>query len=249
MSPLASLLAPGQTLRQLDDGLFSAFAEDDPRAATEYDSAAVGYDLLIGNPLYNRILWGVWPSTYAAFCDEALRSATDGPMLDAGCGTLVFTAEQYLRHADRPAVLVDNSLGMLRRARARLLRGTRAMPEHIALLQADLLGLPFAPGSFATSACWGVLHLFEEPEVVVRELARVTAENGEVHCTSLVADRPLGGRYLGMLSKRGIAAAPKTSSQLRAGLSEAGFDAACRVVGNVAGLSLQVAPNVEEAAR
>jgi hypothetical protein len=48
------LLAPGRTLRQIDDGLPSAVAED--AAATTYDRRAALYDRVIGSAPYNRVV-------------------------------------------------------------------------------------------------------------------------------------------------------------------------------------------------
>src|SRR4051794_17000655 len=72
--------------------ILSALAPGEEGAA--YDRHAAVYDRVIGNPLYNRVVWSCPTSEYAEFAREAL-AAGDGPFLDAGCGTLVFTGDVY----------------------------------------------------------------------------------------------------------------------------------------------------------
>ncbi|MDQ4048315.1 MAG: class I SAM-dependent methyltransferase, partial [Actinomycetota bacterium] len=105
-------------------------------------------------------------------------AAGHGPFLDAGCGTLVFTAAAY--QASRPLVLVDRSLGMLRRAAERL-EGAPA-----ALVQADVLDLPFAPGRFATVACHAMLHVLDDPWAELAALHRQVAPGGRLFASMLV---------------------------------------------------------------
>jgi ubiquinone/menaquinone biosynthesis C-methylase UbiE len=236
MTLLDSLLAPDQTPREVEDGISSVLPEESPSANSSFDKAANGYDLLIGNPLYNRVCWGTWPSAYSAHCREALQSASEGPVLDAGCGTLISTAEEYLR-TDRPIVLLDSSLGMLLKARARLLKGRGSIPSHITLLQADVTDLPFRSASFTTVTCWGVLHLFDDPVPVAEQLGRVTATDGRIFTNSLVAGRQFGERYIRFLSTKGIMAPPMSSADLTELLAGAGFAPSCEVRGNMAFVS------------
>ncbi len=70
-----------------------------------FDDKAGYYDLLIGNPVYNRIMWGYSIKEFGSFCDATLRSSSEGWVLDAGCGSLVFTAGSYAAYRARPAVL------------------------------------------------------------------------------------------------------------------------------------------------
>ena len=83
-----------------------------------YDRKAAVYDRVVGARAYNRVIWGTSTTAYRKFASEALASGT-GPMLDAGCGSAVFTAGVY-RRASRPLVLVDRSIGMLVRAHGAL---------------------------------------------------------------------------------------------------------------------------------
>lgn len=184
-----------------------------------YDGRARLYDRLIGNRLYNRLAWGADPADYAAFAHEAARWGT-GPLLDAGCGTLVSTAQVHAV-SNRQTLLVDLSIDMLRAARDRLLSRTRQLPETIVLLQADITDLPFRNGSFGAILCPGMLHLFEEPEAITHELARVADGSARIFATSLVADRSISRGYLSLLHRAGEVARPRTATQLLARLNGA----------------------------
>lgn len=176
-----------------------------------YDRHARTYDRLIGNRFYNRLVWRASPASYTAFAAEAVADS-DGPMLDVGCGTAVFTAGCY-RSTERPVILVDRSGGMLDRAAKRL---AGAAPDRLALVQADLFNLPFRPGAFATVACYGLLHLFDDPGQVLRVLRSQLAPGGSLYATSLVAETRIGTHVLRLLHRSGETAAPRRENDLAA---------------------------------
>jgi ubiquinone/menaquinone biosynthesis C-methylase UbiE len=205
-------------LRDLGDGLRSAIADGD--AGAPYDRHARLYDRLIGNRLYNRALWGTSVADYAAFAAEAV-AASDGPLLDAGCGTAVFTADVYAG-TEREVVLVDRSVGMLRSAAQRLAPGTR-----VRFVQADLLELPFAPHRFATVACHGVLHVLDDPWAALRALCDQVAPGGALYASMLVTDRGgISGPYMHALHRRGEIASMRSADELAAAARELFGDAA-----------------------
>ena len=205
-------------LRDLGAGLHTAIADGD--AGAPYDRHAQLYDRLIGNRLYNRVLWGTSPADYAAFAAEAV-AASDGALLDAGCGTAVFTAAVYAR-TEREVVLVDRSVGMLRRAAQRLEPGPR-----VRYVQADLLALPFAPQSFATVACHGVLHVLDDPWTALAALSGQVAPGGALYASMLVTDRGgISGPYMRALSRRGEIASMRSAAELATAASELFGDAA-----------------------
>lgn len=177
-----------------------------------YDRRAALYDRVVGSAIYNRLLWGSSPRNYAAFALRAVHSGT-GPLLDAGSGSLVFTAESYAR-PERPLVLLDRSIGMLESARRRLHRAAGHIPDNVVLLQGDLRDLPFREGSFATVLSMGMLHLFEDVGDVMSELMRVAQPDAWLFLTSLVAERAIGRRYLALLHRAGEVARPRTPARL-----------------------------------
>lgn len=212
---LADLLLDAAAPHPAGGGLWSVLPPDEP--GQRYDRRAAAYDRVVGSGLYNRLLWGSSPRAYAAFATRAVRAGT-GPLLDAGCGSLVFTAAAYAR-TDRPLVLVDRSLGMLAAARDRLAATGGYRPDRVVLLQADLLHLPFRAAAFGTVLCMGMLHLFDDPAPVAAELARVAGPDGAVFMTSLLAERAVGRRYLSLLHRAGEVAAPRTQAALLAALA------------------------------
>jgi ubiquinone/menaquinone biosynthesis C-methylase UbiE len=131
-------------------------------------------------------------------------------LLDVGCGTALFTAASY-RSTGRPLVLVDRSLGMLTRAAARL---ADTDPDRVACMQADLFDLPFRPGAFATVACHGLLHLFDDPGRMLRVLHSQAAPGGSVYATSLLGQTPLARMVLRLLHRAGEAAPPRWENDL-----------------------------------
>jgi SAM-dependent methyltransferase len=210
-----SLTSPAREARP---GILSVLPPNDEGA--HYDARAAAYDRVVGSPLYNRLLWSTSASGYHAFARAALASGT-GPVLEAGCGSAVFTARAYVE-SDRPAVLVDRSIGMLEAARDRLAAaGGGTHPPHVTLLQADLFDLPFERGAFGSVLSMGMLHLFEDASEVVRPLDRVRAEGGSLHLSGLVAETPVGKRYLALLHRSGEVATPRRFAEVRAGVEAA----------------------------
>jgi ubiquinone/menaquinone biosynthesis C-methylase UbiE len=209
------LLRPDQPLRAAPSGIWSTLPAADEAAS--YDRIAAGYDALIGNPLYNRIVWGCPTSRYADAARREIAQAGPGPILDAGCGSLVFTAGPY---ADAPLdrmVLLDRSMVMLQRGQRRLPGG--------AFVQGDGLALPFAGGVFDTVMAWGMLHIFGSQAPFLAELERVAAPGARIALSALVlSNRGLGDRVLGMLHKNGEVAVPETGAAAARAFAER-FDA------------------------
>lgn len=199
-----SLLAPGRTLRPVRTPVVSALSAGDEGA--RYDRRAAAYDRLIGSRLYNRLAWGTSPSQYAAFAAEAV-AARGGRLLDAGCGTATFTAAAY-REARRPLVLIDRSVDMLERAAQRL------ADAPAAFVQADLLDLPFSAAQFSTVACFGVLHVLDDPLAALAALRDQLGAGGQLFASMLVADRAVGRAYLDALHRAGEVAKPRRAEHL-----------------------------------
>jgi len=218
---LRAVIAEGRTIRTLEEDIYSVLPEGVHNHL--YDRRAALYDLSVVTPLYNRVLWGASPADYVAFAREAVVSQSSAPMLDAGCGSMLFTAKTYL-DCQRPIIAFDQSLKMLRRARARLLGLAGSMPARIILLQADLNDLPFRPASFSTVLCLNVLHQFANAATLIQNLKALLTRGGQLHLTSLVSNRRLvGDRYLDLLYRTGEFVRPRSSMELKDLLS-AGLD-------------------------
>jgi ubiquinone/menaquinone biosynthesis C-methylase UbiE len=230
LAQLEAYLAEGQVLREVEDHIHSVLAETEPAF---YDKGAWLYDLIVGSRAYNKLAWGCSVDRYEEACRNALAVGT-GPLADVGCGSLVFTATAYLEVHDRLIILIDQSLGMLRRARHRLRQSRGQAFENIILLQADATRLPFKSKSFAQTMSWGVLHVMPDRDVFLDEMIRITRSDGVVDVSSLVTDRHFGRRYLQMLQRTGEVSALLTSSNVEALMCNRGLSPRMVVTGNMA---------------
>ena len=96
-------------------------------------------------------------------------------ILDAACGNGRYS-KFLLRWADPDAKLTafDLSPNMVLRARARL------KSDRVTFAIADLTKLPYADGAFDAIVCGWVLEHLPQPEMGLRELARVLQPNGKL---------------------------------------------------------------------
>ncbi|HEU4870076.1 MAG TPA: class I SAM-dependent methyltransferase [Pyrinomonadaceae bacterium] len=173
------------------------------------------YDAVVSTRLYNRVMWGASPSQYVEFARQALNSSSDGMFLDAGCGSMLFTARTYAG-SKRRILAFDQSLAMLRRARGRLRKLSGRVPEHIRLLQADLNDLPFCQKSFRTIMCLNVLHQIDDAAGLVAGLKELLSQNGDLYLTSRVStNRTIGDWYLKALHRTGEFVRPRNERDLR----------------------------------
>lgn len=219
----------GRPIRAVETGIWSVLPADTPGQL--YDSRARAYDRMIGSRLYNRLLWGTSPTSYRAFARQAVASSGSGWLLDAGCGTMLLTAEAYAAAPQRPVLAIDQSLGMLRRAKARV---AELGATNVTFLQADLRDLPLRDGVFSTVLSMGMVHLFDDAGRVLCSLGRVVALGGGVWVTSLVKGRPVGDAYLRVLQRAGEVAAPRSVDELSAVLRESLGRCDVRVEGSMA---------------
>lgn len=181
-----------------------------------YDRRAASYDRVIGSALYNRLVWSTSTGDYASFAERAVADA-GGPYLDAGCGTLVFTAGAY-RAAGRELVLTDLSPGMLEQARRRLVPAGEGVNAEIA--RADLFDLPFDPGRFQTVGCFAMLHCIENLDGALASLAAQLAPGGRLFTSALVCATRRGRRMLALLHRSGEVAEPRSADRLAAAIGQ-----------------------------
>lgn len=219
-------------LTEVEEGIFTSLAPDQRESG--YDTKVKAYDLVVGNALYNRVVWGNWPRAYAAFCRRALASTPGGIYLDAGCGSLVFTAEAYAQADNKLIVLFDRSLGMLRQGRERMRKARGGMPKNIAFVQGDILATPFRASAFDTVASFGVIHIFDDKLGMLAELERVKKPGGRLFFSSLVGNNRLGRKYLELLKNAGEVAESHSTQSLGALLAGAPSKYTLSSVGNMA---------------
>ncbi|HEX6733004.1 MAG TPA: methyltransferase domain-containing protein [Pyrinomonadaceae bacterium] len=228
-----AVIDEGHAIRLVDEGIYSALPEG-PHDHL-YDRRAVAYDLVVGTRLYNRVMWGAFRADYDEFARQATAAHPDGMLLDAACGSLLFTASAYL-DCERPILAFDQSMHMLRRARSRLRKLVGSVPERIFLLQADLSALPFRQKSFHTALCMNVLHHVADAGNVITGLKELLVDGGQLYLTSLVrGNRLLGDHYLNALHRRGDFVQPRTRAELEGLIASSfGQGASYWVRGNMA---------------
>ncbi|HKU72551.1 MAG TPA: class I SAM-dependent methyltransferase [Pyrinomonadaceae bacterium] len=220
------------TLRLVDDDIYSVLP--DGSHEHHYDRRATIYDLVVSTHLYNAVMWGSSPREYASFASQAINSSEE-ILLDAPCGSLLFTAPSYLQ-SRRQIVAVDQSIAMLKRARKRLLDLAGSMPSNVTLLQADLSDQPFRPGSFSTVLCMNVLHLFQDAEGLISNLNGLLTKDGCLFLTSLVSsNRFIGDAYLRALYRAKEFVRPRSRSELEKIVNDSGMrEVSLSVKGNMA---------------
>ena len=198
----------------------------------QYDFIGGAYDLIAGLDIYHRVCWGVSTREYRAFVDRARLACTRGWLLDAGCGSMLFSAGAHLRRDRGIAVGADASLGMLGRARRRL--GNDRQPPNIVLTQADVLNNPFATGTFEVVVCLHVAHVLQDLEGLLRELRRILKPEGRLFLTSVVLVDNWRDRYLRTLVRRGIMASPRRPEEILTSLrNQFGVESHCRLLGSM----------------
>ncbi len=170
---LYQVISKGINLRLIEPQIYSVF--QDIEVANPYDTGfGYIYDWVACNPLYNRLIWGYSVAKFASLTHDALTSSKKGYVLDLGCGSLAFTAKTYIRYSDRPVVLLDQSLKMLRRAKSILNKLNGKVPGNMVFLHADALQLPFKPNSFSTIISQNLLHCLDDTKKLLRRYPRAS---------------------------------------------------------------------------
>ena len=229
----SEVLAENRTARLVEDDIYSVLP--DHTRTHHYDKRAGAYDLVVSTRLYNFVMWGTSPSDYIDFAHQALTSSDDGIFLDAGCGSLLFTATDYVK-SRRRIIAIDESLAMLRRARQRLIKLCGHVPEHVRLVQTDLNDLPFRSNRFNSVLCLNVLHQFSDAAALISNLKQLLTDDGDLYLTSLILNKCfVGDRYLNVLYTAGEFVRPRSKRELKEILDASlGPEVSYRVKGNMA---------------
>ena len=120
-------------------------------------------------------------------------SRSSGLTLDLACGTGIFSRPLAEQLGDSIVVGLDMSWPMLNRARKLKEKG-RA--ENILFVRATAFSLPFGDSCFSYVNCCGALHLFDRPDLALREIRRILAPGGSLCVqTTLRPNRSAGMAY------------------------------------------------------
>jgi len=117
---------------------------------------------------------------------ELLEPNSGEKLLDAGCGTGIFTSEILSRGCH--VIGIDISRPMLVRARVK----TEGSPFQTA--QADILKLPFKDNLFEKVISVTAIEFIENAKMAIEELFRVTKKGGTVVVASLNSLSPWAER-------------------------------------------------------
>lgn len=232
-SILPEIILPGVGLRLVEPGLYSAYPAGEGVNSYDNAGAMAFYDAVACNPVYNYLVWGYRTSLYATLCREILGSAKPGWILDAGCGSLAFTASTFVEWADKPVVLLDQSLTLLKKAKKRLIRNCGCLPDNVVLLHGDATRLPFQDHVFTAVMAFNLLHVLQDIPGFARELQRVRVNGAPLLLTTLVLADRLADRYLKMWGDAGELT-PRRPQQLIQALTDASIAASCAVKGSLA---------------
>lgn len=201
-SALSSVLANDSIIRLIEPHIYSAFSDID--AANAYDTEfGTIYDWIACNPVYNRLIWGYSTKNFASLAQAALTSSKAGNVLDLGCGSLAFAAKTYIQYSDRPCILIDQSLKMLRLAKSRLIKFNGNVPDNMVFLHADALHLPFQQKSFKTIISLNLLHCIDDTKKLLIGLKKLVSEDGKMYFTTLINSDRLADRYIAALARGG----------------------------------------------
>jgi SAM-dependent methyltransferase len=230
-SMLQEVLAEGARVERVEAGVVRI--EEEARPANEYDSPMGWiYDVVACSRSYNRWMWGYDIDLYPELLRTAVSSA-EGWLLDAGCGSLAFTADVYAAGIRRRTVLLDQSLGLIQKAKRRLLARCHELPRDLVFVHGDALKLPFRSGAFSTVLSLNLLHVLERPEGAVAELKRVLGPEGSIHLTTLVKCGRWSDAYLARLGRSGLLF-PRSVDEVLRSLAEAGLRCQSSRAGNLA---------------
>jgi SAM-dependent methyltransferase len=168
-----------------------------------------------------RLVWGVDVSPLYASIEATIPDLGGGAtILDVPCGGGV--ALRALRAGqDVRYIAADLSEKMLarteRRARERGL-------SQVEVVRANMLALPFADGEADVFVSYSGLHMLDEPERAVREIARCLKPGGELVGTTFLLEGSRRQRLLFGLGHRRGHALPPARTALESWLGEAGIE-------------------------
>lgn len=169
-----------------------------------------------------RAVWGVDVSVLYSSMGR-IASADDGAtILDVPCGGGV--AFRALRpDQDVRYIAADISQAMLERARRRAAKRSLSQVEFAL---ADMLALPFEDGSADLVVSFSGLHMLDEPDVAIAEIARCVRPGGQLVGTTFLLAGSRRQRRLFEIGHRRGHALPPNGRDLRRWLDDSGIEAA-----------------------
>ena len=192
---LFSVLDKDVDIHLVESGIYSVLPDTD--SGSSYDkSFGNAYDWVACNFLYNWIIWGYSTKRFDVLTRELLESDDKGIVLDVGCGSLAFAARAYAAFRGRPVILLDQSIKLLKIAKARLIKYNGQIPNNLIFLQADAMALPFKPHIFTTIISLNLLHVLDDFSPFLAGIKNILTDDSIMLFTTLVKNNRLADRYL-----------------------------------------------------
>ena len=203
---LRNMLLNNPQLQEVSSGIWSVSGSI-TEASAQYDSIGGAYDVVGGMDLYHQVFWGVPTEEYRRFAAKAGMACGTGCLLDAGCGSMLFSAATHAGRSSGVVIGADASLLMLERAQKNL--HSRSHFPDTYLLRTNLLRTPFVPAAFDVVLSLHVAHVVEELAAMLEEMRRILKPGGKLFLTSVVLANTWRDHYLHALFRRGIMASPR----------------------------------------
>jgi ubiquinone/menaquinone biosynthesis C-methylase UbiE len=181
------------------------------------------YDFYIERPWLmrsiGRVVWGIDASVLYTSMAPISRIADGATILDVPCGGgVAFRAlapDQDVRY-----IAGDLSEKMLTRARR---RARTSSLNQIELLTADMTALPFPDGQADLFLSYSGLHMINDPEQAINEIARCLKPGGQLIGTTFLAQGPRRARALFGIGSRSGHPLPPRREDLQRWLTTAGI--------------------------
>jgi SAM-dependent methyltransferase len=183
------------------------------------------YDFYISRPWISkplaRVLWGIDVAPMYSLIDRIAEVGWNARLLDIPCGGgLALRALSPGKDVEFIAADIDPK--MLARTAKRAARHGLVQVETLAT---DMRAIDLPDSAIDFACCFSGLHMIDESDVAVRELARVLRPGGELVGSSFTGDGSRRKRWLFEREHRrsGIAVPPADAGALAAMLERAGF--------------------------
>ena len=230
---LSEIISEDVSLNLVEPNIYSVYSIGDSPGSYDSVGASTIYDVVACNRFYNWLMWGYSIKDYATLCENTLASSSEGWVLDLACGSLAFTAEIYANCSNRPAVFLDQSLKLLRKAKFRLDKLKGNISENMFFLHADALQLPFKANIFHTVISLNLLHCIDDVKTALKEIKRVLTDGGNSAITTLVQGSRWSNRYLNALAGSG-ALISRSPNEILSAFNDMEMQVTHKIKGNLA---------------
>ncbi len=231
MNQLLGLIESNINVKEVEPDIYTVLEQTEK--LNSYDGLFGDfYDIVACNPVYNKIIWGVDTKKFGHILENLLNSG-NGPILDAGCGSLAFTYEFYRDYDRRPVVFLDQSMNLLRKAKRRLTKKNRTLTDNKLILQGDAFTLPFQAESFTTIVSMNLLHALTDINPFLSAMTTMAEPGSDMIFTTLIKNNRYADKILKKWDDAGEVTT-RTQDELDSIFKSHGLDADFELMGNIA---------------